>query len=320
MHRKGQAQQFNWIFVIVSGAIILGFFTLFIFKYVELQEKRFHVNIARDFGSSFELLSSLSAGSSATLDSQEGFRIGTTVNIESSCDDGRLFLTVNGDPDASFKFRDELVFAPSSMRVDSLDLWLLPWSFPYFVGNFVLVSEPEKFYYLVYDVSSRDEVLALDIPSIFKFKKLSVNSDFKRKKLAKIVYFTEKQASERRVEELDSLFASYDVVHVDLKKEEVSFYDEGWGQEISYLDDNFILASLFSDDQESFQCLLDISKERVEVLSEVYARKAELLAQQDRRAQCRYSSLSGDLVQFGKGNYDLLDQMLEDNKACSFVF
>jgi len=40
MNKRGQGVQFNWIFVIVAGAIILGFFVMFIFKFVELQEKR----------------------------------------------------------------------------------------------------------------------------------------------------------------------------------------------------------------------------------------------------------------------------------------
>ena len=38
MGKRGQGMQFNWIFVVVAGAIILAMFTGFAVKYFDLRE------------------------------------------------------------------------------------------------------------------------------------------------------------------------------------------------------------------------------------------------------------------------------------------
>ena len=86
MDKKGDGEQFNWIFVIIAGSIILGFFVLFVFKFVELQEKRHDVKAVRFLGESVIGASSkLQVGSGgAAIDSNEdeGLRFGFYTNLE----------------------------------------------------------------------------------------------------------------------------------------------------------------------------------------------------------------------------------------------
>ena len=314
MNHKGQTEQFNWIFVLVAGAIILGFFSLFIFKYVELQQKRFNIGISQDLSNAFQVLSTSSVGSSSTIDSSEGFKIGSTALLDFSCTDDQLLLRVNEDPDAVYRFRDEFVFSRSSLRVDSLDLWLKPWFFPFYVGNFVFLSDPDDVFYFVYDASTREEVLSLDIPSIFTVKTVSINDALPERSSLRVVYFT----SSLPRSDLDR-FSS--VSHISLSEKNVRFYEEGrWSDEISFPSDAFVYGAVFSDSSSLFSCLVQKSEERISFLSKVYAQKAHLLSFFDRRPECSYDLLFQRLVSFGKGDYDLLSSLEGENSACMLVF
>ena len=80
MEKKGQGDQFNWIFIIIAGAVILGFFTMFIFRYIELEEKKQDIETVKFFSVGIISASSkVQVGSGgAAIDSQadEGVRFG----------------------------------------------------------------------------------------------------------------------------------------------------------------------------------------------------------------------------------------------------
>ena len=61
--------QFNWIFVIIVGALILLFFTGFVIKYKELQEKKQEIILLNNFD---EALKSLE---------RSGFKTSTSLNL-----------------------------------------------------------------------------------------------------------------------------------------------------------------------------------------------------------------------------------------------
>src|SRR3989338_7107885 len=108
MNKKGEGEQFNWIFVIVAGAIILGFFIMFTFKYIELQEKRQDVDTVRFLGGKVLSASSkLEVGSGcAAVDSNEpgeGLRFGYNVNLGYSCSGKESLVLINKGATASYK-------------------------------------------------------------------------------------------------------------------------------------------------------------------------------------------------------------------------
>src|SRR3989338_7298406 len=169
MNKKGEGEQFNWIFVIVAGSIILGFFIMFTFKYVELQEKRQDVDTVRFFGGKVIAASSrLQVGSGgAAIDSneQEGLRFGYNVNLGYRCSVNESAIIINKGDNAWYKLKDEVVFMDSSMKVNSLDLWILPWNYPFFVTNFIYLGDPKTTFYLVWDGSTKEFVENLDVTS-----------------------------------------------------------------------------------------------------------------------------------------------------------
>ena len=87
MGKRGQGMQFNWIFVVVAGAIILAMFTGFAVKYVDLRESINDAEIGRGLDQIF-----LSAKSTAQY---KTFDIGREFDINFFCDESVNEFIIN---------------------------------------------------------------------------------------------------------------------------------------------------------------------------------------------------------------------------------
>ncbi len=331
MNNRGEGEQFNWIFVIVSGAIILGFFIMFTFKYVELQEKRQDVDTVRFFGGKVLSASSKlqvgSGGASVDSNEQEGLRFGYNVNLGYRCSGNESTILINDGGTAWYKLDDEVVFMDKSMKVNALDLWILPWSYPFFVTNFIYLGDPKTNYYLVYDSNNKVFVENLDITSAFKIEKLN-KAQLKPKSNSKIIYFLDNipLKQELNFKNLTNL----DFVYVNLKKNEASFFnsqDKEWSDPIKfYINENNkgqLFGAVFSNDAGTFSCNIQRSLKKLKSVSNIYSKRAELLGQLDRRAECHYSEISKTLNKLSSGDLNLVDAINSQNLAgagCIWVF
>ena len=88
--KRGQSEQFNWVFVLVAGAIILGFFVMFVFKYQDLQQKKLSVNVGKILDENIKLLET----TELYLDDKE-FDLGLRVKIDFYCQDQENFFEIN---------------------------------------------------------------------------------------------------------------------------------------------------------------------------------------------------------------------------------
>ena len=75
---KGQAY-FNWVFIIIIGAVFLAFFTGFAFKYKDMQEKKTEIIILNNLDTA---LTNLQGSSFTTSTSIE-----LPLDINVNCDD-----------------------------------------------------------------------------------------------------------------------------------------------------------------------------------------------------------------------------------------
>src|SRR3989338_4189306 len=333
MNKKGEGEQFNWIFVIVAGSIILGFFIMFTFKYVELQEKRQDVDTVRFFGGKVIAASSRSQVGSggAAIDSneQEGLRFGYNVNLGYRCSVNESAIIINKGDNAWYKLKDEVVFMDSSMKVNSLDLWILPWNYPFFVTNFIYLGDPKTTFYLVWDGSTKEFVENLDVTSAFKIEKISRNQ-LSLKQNSKVVFFSESKPSKQDILALKKNITDVGFVYVSIARREASFYDlkqGSWSDRVKFYisKDNYgqIFGTIFSDSAENFECNVKKSLDRAKVIAEVYSRRAILLSQLDRRPGCHYSEIAGSLSKYARGNFDLIETISSENLAgagCIWVF
>jgi hypothetical protein len=328
MNKRAEGEEYNWIFVIVAGTIILGFFVMFVFNYVQLQEKKQDVDTVRFFGGKvLGIASKLQVGSGASIDTneQEGLRFGYNVDLTYDCDVNISKILVNQEKSVWYKLQDEILFMNNNMKINSLDLWVLPWSFPFYVTNFIYVADPKTNFYLVKDFSSNDFVDKLEVSSAFKTEKVK-KENLKIKEYSKVIFFLSSKPTTSEIKKIKGYFKNVDFVFVDLTKSEVSFYEgENWGETTQfYISGNNkaqLYGSFFTDNAEDYQCNINRAMQKLKVVSKVYSEKARLLNQF--QPECNHLQIANSLEDFSNGNFESVELIARQNIAgnkCSWVF
>ena len=121
--------QFNWIFVVIAGAIILSIFAGFAVKYMDLRESRNDAEIARGLDQIF--LSSKSTAQYKTFD------IGRSFDINFLCDQ----FVINKNHRQEY---DYVIFGDDAENARELIIWSREFKHPFRVDNIVYVFDPRK--------------------------------------------------------------------------------------------------------------------------------------------------------------------------------
>jgi len=124
---KGQIY-FNWIFVVVIGAVMLTFFVGFAVKYKDLQEKKTEVVFLNNLDNALTNLQSSSFTTSTNID--------LPLDININCSSAGYSLFIHQKNDVSY-----LLASKNKLR-NKLYIWYEPYEMPFFVTNF---------YYLIDD-------------------------------------------------------------------------------------------------------------------------------------------------------------------------
>ncbi|MFA4887501.1 MAG: hypothetical protein WC595_04770 [Candidatus Nanoarchaeia archaeon] len=325
MNKKGEGEQFNWLFVLIAGAIILSFFAVFTTKYIDLQDKKLNVGFGRTFGENIHLLQSISFPSRYIDDSQVE-KFGIQIRLDYTCLDDTSYFKINNDYEQDIP---EIVYAPATLIGDRFDEWTNQWKYPYFAANFIYLSDPKRTFYILYDSRTKKEADALDIPQIFTVikqdKKIPIDgrSGTKKATIFSFVPFTQKDFQQYEV-----LFDEHAVLFADTNRKIITFYD-GNKQEgtAPYTSDAFLYGALFSPSLETYQCNLKKAHTQLEQVTAIYNKKAVLLSS-TAESSCSYNSIQQTLTRFQK-NYEkdktlpeTLTTLNEDlgGKECPTVF
>lgn len=143
-NKKGVVEvQFNWVFIVIIGAVILIFFVSMSMKQKGVSEQKLSVTIAEHMKTI--LTSAEVTEKSVNLITVPG------KDIKYDCGSGFSVSSM-----ASFSPR--IIFTPSLLKSQSQKLitWSLDWNVPFRVANFLYVTSPEVLYILVHDFSDVD--------------------------------------------------------------------------------------------------------------------------------------------------------------------
>jgi hypothetical protein len=134
MEKKGQGVQFNWIFVIVAGGLILLFFMFFTARYFELHNLRVGSETARGLDQVF--LSAKSTPQYKTFNLE-----GNNFDLNFECG----FFVIDGN------YRQEIdyvLFGTDVSDTDELLIWSREFNKPFKVDNVVYVLDTRKKIYV----------------------------------------------------------------------------------------------------------------------------------------------------------------------------
>ena len=137
MNDKAQVGiQFNWIFVILIGAVLLGFFFSFIFSSTSSNEKEVSATIARHF-------ETIITSTNQKIGTVKSYKIPLS-ELEFTCDN---FQDVYQYSIGGVKAKDtkyELIFSSKKLYGTRIYTWTEKWNIPYQVATFLYITNDKE--------------------------------------------------------------------------------------------------------------------------------------------------------------------------------
>lgn len=281
--KKSQVSvQFNWIFVLIAGAIILSFFTTIIIKQRGLAEQQIAADLIKRLETEF-VSAKAGTGTAARIgmhDKEIGFK----------CEEYTIGEKGKG---LSQDILYRPVFSPDLVKGQNMVVWSMPWKTPYKVNNFLFVTTPGVRYILV---GNDDNIIEMEKDLKNKFltierREISEISSVKSTTGYKIKFVCWECDIQNLIKK-ENLggFSDEDIKAINLSSDKVEF----WGMKESRMQlektithlgfDKYgkpsIYAAMFANNAENYECNMEKAFENLNVVSRVYEQRTVKLSEQ----------------------------------------
>lgn len=329
---KGQVEvQFNWIFILIVGAIILAFFVTVALKQKQVSETGTTIS----FLSSFEnALSGISSVQGKQL-LYEVPKMDLRYDCTTGCDCA-AYIGTRAKAQALIHMDDKIIFSPNSLKGNNLLTWSKEWSYPFKITNFILITSPEVKYLI--ENNLRGTQIFDGLPPVFIEKDQTEQKAFDKQLFntedasipgiagnykIKFVFTVGDVALFKIPDEIQSL-TSTDVTAIKITKAEsgeelVEFYQKDTTDKskfkligTSYLfGDATVYAAIFAEDLNAYACMMNRAFKSFNTVSKVYREKQSVYFNDvylnNARQTCKINYVSdvstGQLVQ-NSANFD----------------
>ncbi|MCD4666809.1 hypothetical protein K8R47_03295 [archaeon] len=131
---------FNWIFIMIAGAIIIIFFASFAVKYKDLQQEKTEIIFLNNLDNTLTKLQASPFSTTAEIE----IPMETTINCNSLSINNQVFI-------------DYILFGPEKIKGDVI-VWYYPFEFPYKITNFYFIIPKNQDYEIEYNSETENIV------------------------------------------------------------------------------------------------------------------------------------------------------------------
>tara|TARA_Y100000310_G_scaffold140596_1_gene140030 strand:- start:85 stop:1191 length:1107 start_codon:yes stop_codon:yes gene_type:complete len=297
--KRGQIQvQFNWIFILIVGALILLFFLGVVRTQKKLSDTKISATISTDLRA---ILSGVevSTQTAALIDIPK-------TEIDFNCEGYSVGGLAGMRPTASF--------SPNVIKGNRLMSWAVPWSVPYRIMNFVYLTTPEIRYIIVDDDDADPDSLADKLEAALPQKiieeedndRIMMNKEVvndlvgiedKNNYKVRVVFFTDTLndlQSDTTPSELQYLKGDLTAINVKVTSGgingygQITFYKQDGtsfdyvkttavDSTTDYLGLQSLIAAVFAEDIDSYNCNMKRAFKKMEFMTGIYeSRTTEL--------------------------------------------
>ncbi len=271
MKKKADVEiQFNWIFVLIAGAVILFFFV----SIINTQKKTSEEKLAQ---TSLTNLESILMGAETTPGTLHAIE---TPNIDTKFDCNSYYV---GSTKKDIK--DSVVFAPDLVKGKQMQVLTLNFDMPFRITNFVYVTHPNIRYIFVYnesDLGSKKlfEQVNSTLPDNFKrevYKSTdslpsTPNNNYK----VKVVFFYQ-PANPFNLSNLGRDVKAL-AINPSQANQSIIFYNftaqKGWSY---YLNTSTLIGAIFAEDKAVYDCATSKALKKTNIASQIYQKRTEML-------------------------------------------
>lgn len=280
--------QFNWIFVLVAGALILLFFIVIINKQRAVSNKKLAIDILNS-------MDKIIAGQKTSENRQDFINMYET-EMSYLCGGCDCTFSLAG---MSKSKGNIVVFAPASVKSNTLLTWTQSWDMPFRVTNFVYMSVPEAKYYFISPSNSIKRDFIDNLPVNLTYEVVGGVEDIKYKGEQKIrlVFFPDtmsppmpdglKEVSDPIITALvisgssQNWYNGYGKLSFYKKKGNAfvdDFDEEGAASSYKVLGMQTAYGAVYSDNFQSFRCNMDDAVKRLKLVADIYKERADQLS------------------------------------------
>jgi hypothetical protein len=305
MKKRAIELQFNWIFVLIAGAVILAFFFNVVQKQRSLSEQKLAITLAAQ-------MDAIYAGALESKGTTQPLAT-PTPGIAFSCSkvcECNFYIGKKAT-----EFRDKLVFAPALIKDQDAIAWAAEWKLPFRVANFLFLTSPAIKYYLIYEASNPQsrqvyQRMLRNIPKEVVQETLSspgmVGAIMPQGYAAARLVFLGIEPANQETLDLREEFSHERVsgISIDTDLKSVIFYeksDENLLQFNSYtvplalalpdLGDASLAGAFVAEDHVMYGCMMKRAFDKLKLVAEISAKRAASLnqdLQQRQRIECVY--------------------------------
>jgi len=275
MKKKADIEiQFNWIFILIAGAVILLFFISIINNQKKVSDEKIaHISLTN--------LESILMGAETipgTLHTIE------TPNVDIKFDCNNYYI---GNTKKDIK--DSVVFAPSLIKGKQMQVLTLDFDMPFRITNFVYVTHPNIRYIFVYNDSDNDSKKLIKeinstLPDNFKreiYSNLPDPLQDKNNYKIKVVFFYNLTNIPNQIK---SAGKDIGIVIVDPTQasKEIKFYNLTNNNFVQagnsyYFDTSTLIGAIFSENMQEYNCTIQKALKKTNIVSKIYEKRVEKL-------------------------------------------
>jgi len=270
MSKKAFEIQFNWIFVLVAGAIILLFFTLIVVKQKSVSETSTKATILKG-------IEAIIIGASVTQDTTKIENI-PSANIEIGC--GRV--SIDG---VSKQYQNLILFAPGLLKGDKLAWQTTAFSAPYRATNLLYMTSPNVRYIIIGNnnlVKEINKSLPFDLKVEFyqNYQNIQIK-DLNNYKVRFIVFgdMIDFPQELKRMPDFDVTAIN---INPNAQKGAINFYEKkenSWTLKgtSSYIGQSSIVGAVYTDTLETYHCNMQNAFLRLALVTRIQTDRLEKL-------------------------------------------
>ena len=272
MKKRGQFEiQFNWIFVLAAGALILLFASVFVLKQKDISGRAVDQSVSNS-------LKAIIAGAEVSTDTLNFVEL-PKIGIEFECGKYRV-----GSASRSFQIMS--VFAPSKIESTRLMTWTLDWNTPYRVTNFLYLTSPNVRYILVgAETDSLAYKINKSMPKELNKEWINPGDSVEDKNDAKVRFVFINTGVDNNVVPKFSKMRGEDVTALKVVGDEnkVEFFEKKGSDFESkgisyYLKLPSLVGAVFTEDFELYNCVMVGAFKKLKIVTQIYKKKTESMA------------------------------------------
>jgi hypothetical protein len=270
MNKKADVEiQFNWIFVLIAGAVILAFFVSIVNNQKDISEQKIAYT-------SLTNLETIFIGAESTVGTMHNITI-PNIDIKFECDKYYVGETKKDT-------KDMVIFAPNIIKGKLMQALTLDFSLPFRLTNMVYLTHPNIRYIFVYKDENKklfDEVNST-LPDNFKRETVTnLPTDNKNNYKVKVIFFDTTKTGDFTKLGTDVKILEVYSAENNENSRKIIFYNSSTTTQTNisyYFETSSLIGAIFTEDIDTYNCVMNKALKKAGIVYRIYQKRTDYLA------------------------------------------